>query len=419
MLATSKSMGSTLALLWLCILTSPSAAANGGKEDLPQDRVVLAPKGRTQEGRIVLLDQHRVVLQDKRRLLEFDREQVLSYVWIEEVHRTWQPRLEQARFDPDAKLGELALELEKVGLALEADAARWMAVLRGDRSAQPHEGLGHRRHGDSWRVPSGRRWIPIEDLHRNTARWSKAWEACSLHFDVRSNLPLETTLQAMLDAEEIYRRFYDTFTVPFGLLQASERVQLHLHGDGTSFPGEGTLRYAVNSAKLVLALDFEQGYRPSALVTPLTQILLQASAQTQGDRPDLPPWLTNGLARNFAAQLGIQGEQSERVYFDAERKNNWDRDVHAGTPRPLDFQRLLTLSTGDFDGAQNPSVFSQCATLVDFCWRGQQGRWRKGFVEYVRQALTGRGTATRFKKLLKLRDKDFQAAYTAFVNGTE
>lgn len=415
MLAAAKVLGSALALLPLCALTGSSSAAYSDSEDLPKDRVVLAPRGRVQEGRIVFLDQDRIVLRDKRKLLEFDREKVVSYVWMDEVHRIWQPRLEQARFDPGAKLGELALELDKVGLALEADAARWLAILRGDRSAELHEALGHRPHKDSWRVPHGRRWTVLEDLSADTARWSQAWEICSLHFDVRSNLPPEATLRVMLDAETVYRQFYDTCAAPFGLLKSSERLQLHLHGDGTSFPGEGLLTYAVDDAKLVLALDLERGYTPSGMIIPLTRLLLQASAQAQGNRPELPLWLVTGLARNFAAQLGIQGEQSERVQFDANRPNDWDRGIHARAGRPLDFQRLLTLSQGDLEGAQSGLVYAQCATLVDFCWRGEEARWREGFVEYVRLSLAGRGTATRFKKLLKLRDKKFQAAYAAFV----
>ncbi len=417
MLAKSKPVGSALAVLSLCALSSPSTAATADSEDLPQDRIVLANKGRVQEGRIVLVDQERLIMRDKRRLLEFDREEVLSYAWMEDVHRRWQPRLEQARFDPGAKLGELALELDSVGLAREADAARWLAIFRKGQSAELHEGLGHRRHGDSWRVPHGRRWIPLENLSSDTSRWSQAWETCSLHFDVRSNLPPEATLRAMLDAEEVYRLFYSSFAAPFGLMQASKRLQLHLHGDGSSFPKDGLLLHVVDDSKLRVSLDLERGYTPSRLVIPLTQLLLQASAETQGDRPELPIWLARGLARRFSAQLGIQGEQSERILFDAERGNDWDREFHAKAERPLEFQRLLTLSIGDFDGPKSALTYAQCATLVDFCWQGEDGRWREGFVEYVRQAVAGQGTATRFKKLLKLRDKKFQEAYAAFVAG--
>lgn len=415
MLAAAKVLGSALAVLSLCARTQPSSAANTDSEDLPKDRVVLAPKGRVQEGRIVFLDQDRLVLRHKRSLLEFDREKVISYFWMDEVHRTWQPRLEQARFDPGAKLGELALELDRAKLALEADVARWLAIFRGDRSAALHEALGHRPHKDSWRVPHGRRWTALEDLSAATGRWSQAWEICSQHFDVRSNLPPETTLRVMLDVETIYRHFYDSYAASFGLLHSSERLRLHLHGDSTSFPGEGLLTYAVDEAKLVLALDLERGYTLSGMIIPLTRLLLQASAHTEGDRPELPHWLATGMARNFAAQLGIQGEQSERVQFDANRPNDWDRGVHARAERPLDFQRLLALSQGDFEGAQGHLVYAQCATLVDFCWRGEAARWRESFIEYVRLALSGRGTATRFKKLLKLRDKKFQAAYAASV----
>lgn len=415
MLDSSQLLGSALALLALCALTNPAVAASKDVEDLPLDSVVLAPQGRVQEGRIVFLDSNRIVLRDKRRLLEFDREKVLSYVWMEDVHRTWQPKLELARFDSSAQLGELALELDVAGLGLEADAARWLAIQRGDRSAALHEGLGHRQHKDSWRVLHGRRWIPLEDLNDGTSRWSQAWELCSLHFKVRSNLPPEATLRAMLDAEAVYRQFYDTFAAPFGLLHGGERLQLDLHGDGTSFPGTEKLVYAVDDTKLVMSLDLERGYTPSSLVIPMTRLLLQASAQAQGGRPALPPWLVVGLARNFSAQLGIQGDQGERIQFDGERQNDWDRGVHFQAKRPLDFQRLLTLSEGDFQGVQTPLIYAQCATLVDFCLRGEDERWRAGFVEYVRQAVDGRGTATRFKKLLKLRDKQFQAAYTAFV----
>jgi hypothetical protein len=199
------------------------------------DRVVLK-NGKELRGRVVLEDDKRVVLRQDHRdtaLERTDVEHVESRernLWtLLDNDASWRP------FDPE-KLLTLLAQAQEMGLHGEAQVYAWREILGGTANTADHELLGHRKRGQGWVLPVGSRWVDWEKRNELAKDWGTAWTFSTLHYEVRSNLPLATLLDAVLDIERVYRAFYVTFGAELGVYDVCHPMKVDLHADAASYP---------------------------------------------------------------------------------------------------------------------------------------------------------------------------------------
>lgn len=384
----------------------------GGRED----RVVLQG-GKEQSGRVVYEDEHRVVLRRGKRDATFRREEV------QRVESRWKDLgtlldndLAADPSDPEA-LELLIAQAQECGLEGEARALCWRSLLRTGPEAEGseplHLALGHVKRARGWAVPMGNRTLDWDKRFQMASDWGAAWELESLHYRLRSNLPLETVVELLLDLERIQRAFYGMFGTALELFDVCDPMDVQVHGDSASYP-----EVANEAGRYDPAIDEVHVNASGALVFETlaheaTHQLLQNTAFLEkGHEGEIPPWVNEGLAEYVAAGV----VRAPRLVYEPGRPMARHFRAHAQAKDPIDLTRVLSLSTGDYDASSDRALkYAQSYTLVHFLLHGEEGRWRDGFLEYLRTVYRGKGSSTDLKRCLDVDWRVLEKAWTAYV----
>jgi len=349
-------------------------ALGGGESDL-----VVLKSGKELRGRIVFEDEAKVVLRQDARDTPFEREEIER---VESRMRNLGDLL-----DNDAKwrpldLGELELlcaQAKEMNLAGEAELYSWRMLL-GKREHEPaHVALGHKKRGKSWVLPLDGRWVDWDKRLELSKDWGSAWELTSLHYELRSNLPLPTSLDALLDIERIYRAFYEIFGAELALYDVCRPMCVHLHADAASYPEIGTEVGFYEPDTDTLRVNASRGLVFGTLAHELTHQLLHDTAfRERNDGGCIPPWLDEGLADYMEA--GVQS--TSPLVFVAGKPQAYQFQAHAGAKDPFDLTRVLAFSSGDYGASSDRELkYAQSYTLVHFLLHGLNGRYRAGFFD--------------------------------------
>lgn len=403
-------------LILAVFLVVPTPAAVADDFAPPVDTITLKKRGKVIKGRIVLVDDEKIVLRVKSRHKEYDREDVDTYLWSEEKHRELLPRLIKGQTSGSASdMRTLAEECAAASLSGEAAVAYWLALAKDPTDAISHKALGHSKKGKRWRVRIDGKWIFWEHLSDKTADWGSCWKFSSSHFDLSTNLPLDEALFCLLQSENVFRHFYDHYGPELGLMTPTRRSELHVHTDEKSYPGGTRIRSEYSEGDNRITLNAQAGYRTADMLLSLTEQFLAEASFEAGKRSALPAWVFLGLSRNFAAALNLHVQGETGINWDPSRTNQVDRGLHLNAKKPVGLKRILNMSVSDLYSKSGDLAYAQSGTLVDFCLRGKDGKWRPGFRTFVLGAQAGKGSGTHFKKALGYQEKDFEAAWGRYV----
>jgi hypothetical protein len=379
-----------------------------------EDDLVVLKSGKELRGRIVFEDADRVVLRRDTRDTALEREAIER---VESRVRNLDDLLDNdAKWTPLdlAELELLCAQAEEANLAGEAGLYAWRMLLRQRGSESAHRVLGHKKRGQSWVLPLDGRWVDWEKRQELSRDWGSAWELASLHYEMRSNLPLAVSLDALLDIERVYRAFYELFGDELGLFDVCRPMRVHLHADAASYPelaGE-VGRYEPDTD--ILRVKADKGLDFPTLTHELTHQLLQDTAfREQNDDGCIPPWLNEGLAEYMAAGV----KRTAPLEFVAGTAN-YHFQAHTGAKDPFDLTRVLAFSTGDYDASSDrPLKYAQSYTLVHFLLHGKEGRHRAGFFDYLRDVYRGKGSSTDLKRALDVEWRQLEKDWHAYARG--
>ena len=387
----------------LCVL-----ALGGGESDL-----VVLKSGKELRGRIVFEDEAKVVLRQDARDMPLEREEIER---VESRMRNLGALLDNdAKWQPldQGEIELLAAQAVETRLAGEAELYSWRMLLRQPENEPAHRALGHKKRGKTWVMPLGGRWVDWEKLHTLSKDWGSAWELTSLHFELRSNLPLQVNLDALLDIERVYRAFYELVGTELGLYDVCRPMNVHLHADSASYPevsGEGGFyepEMDLLRVKATKGLDF------TVLAHELTHQLLHDTAfRERNDGGCIPAWLNEGMAEYMAA--GVQS--TSPLVFVAGKPQAYRFQDHARAKDPFDLTRVLAFSSGDYDASSDRQLkYAQSYTLVHFLLHGQKGRYRAGFFDYLREVYRGKGSSTDLKSALDVEWRQLEKDWHAYA----
>lgn len=393
-----------LAIACNALLAVPAIAA---------DRVLLR-NGTSVEGRIVFDSPAKLILLQGTQEVEVEVGEVVEVRSVErsltELLTRWHAasnnsagaRLELARF---ARAAELEGEAQLLALG---------ALVLDPSFAAAHEFLGHTLIREVWHVRERKREVPFTQLDSARGDWKNAWQFQTLHYELRTNLPLAQAFTVAVELELLYRAFFTRFRPELGLRDVVERMAVHVHADQASYPG-GSGRIGFYDRDIdTLMQNAEKGFQPFVIAHEGTHQLLENTAvRTRASLGAIPGWIHEGLADTIAySRSGPLGhakyapKSSAAFYF----------SIHARAKKPYDLARVLTLEAADFSISSHIALgYAQSYTLVHYCLNGEQGKFRAGFFEFLRRCYEGKPSMTAFKSALNIKETEFEAAWHAYA----
>lgn len=380
------------------------------------DQVVLK-SGETLSGRIVFEDPTSLVLRASSR----DREIALAEVErVESRARRLATGLERWRTIQPGDLGparELAQYFDGGGFEGEARLVRWWILTQEPQNEAMHAEVGHVRRGERWLVPSRPREIAFDDLLRPREAWNAARTIETEHFLLRSNVALADLVAVALDLEGAYQAFYGAFGADLRLYQVTERMPVEVHASSVSFPERAAGRRSYFDANTYAAFhDASAGIdRWLVFHEVVHQILHATTKRTRGGRGDVPGWLEEGLAEYFATgMIGAPGRGEFREGLLAPHHF----EAHARSKDPYSLSRVVQFSASDYEASTGSDLkYAQSYTFVHFCLVGERGRWRAGFLAYLRGAFLGQSSAGKLEDALGATLEKLETKWTEHVRG--
>lgn len=379
------------------------------------DRVVLG-NGKELLGRVVYEDRQRVVLRVQDKDVEFDRKEVTR---VSSNVRELADLLSN-----DARMGStpedllfLSEQARECGLEGEEHSYLWRRLLRDSDDEGINKALGHRRSGSGWLVPMGSRTVSIANRVRLAADWSTAWEFSTLHYRVRSNLDVETTLGILLDLERLYLAVYEVFGEELRLYEICAPMNVALHASSVSYPETGAEGgyYAIQTD--TIHVDASKGFQWHLLAHEATHQVLQNALLLGEARTEvLPSWLNEGLAEYVAAAVS-HPDRTLVFHPGALRRDYFQLHAATAARERLDLSRVLVLESGDYRASTDRDLkYAQSYTFVHFLLHGEDQRYRAGFLEFLGALGRGKRSSSELKKRLGISSwRTLEREWTAYV----
>jgi hypothetical protein len=379
-----------------------------------QDAVVLKD-GRKLEGRVVYEDPRILILRDASRERRVELASVAS---VRSLSRSLNQALDQwlrAEALGASASYDLARFAKASGLPGEAELFAWYAIAADPEFAPAHEMLGHERREKGWSMHTREGWLLIGEIARSRLDWESAWDFKSLHYHVRSNLPVRQAVGIAIDLELAYRAFVQAFGAELDLREVVEPMNIHVHADLRYYPDVGTGHKAFfHQNENLITIDASSNLDLGSIFHEATHQFLYSTAVLPADgRGDIPGWLGEGLAEYIRASAsGTSGHARFNLgAVDRERFS-----VHAHEKDPYELSRVLTFHASDFMSSTRPELkYAQAYTLVHFALHEGEGRWRTGFLGYLRRVYAGQSSSTAFKESMGASESELERAWTAYV----
>jgi hypothetical protein len=404
--------GALLAALPLTGVAGGVVAGDTGKFVFPPEDLVELASGKRVRGHVVWEDGSEVVVRKGTRETSYPIGDVELVDSAARKSRAFLGILDGAPPDNVKALKAAAIQAREDGLVGEERIAWTYVLMLVPADEDAHLGLGNKYKQGQWLWRDGKRFRTLDRFERGHSDWGDAWEFDTIHYHIRSNLPLATTVRAALDLERFYRAVTDSFP-ELQLHEPSTRFEANLHADSASFPETDTNRKAYYSAgDQRLVVNMSGGPESWSLFHEAThQILHAPSVEGRGTIPD---WISEGLAEYIAA--GADGSPGN-AEFEFGKLALHHLELHARANSPYDLRRVLTLSAGDFMSSSSAALkYAQAYTLVTFCLDGVDAVHRKLFLEYLRASWQGKGSRKEFYQALGIDEDEFEEGWIQFVN---
>ena len=379
-----------------------------------QDTVELT-SGKKLEGRVVYEDDEVLVLRRGTRDREFDIEDVVA---VDSERRNLDRFLRLARGGTSNDLKKnlaLATRAYEMGLESEARLFWWRVLDVAPGHEVANTRLGHVKRGSRWFVPDGGRKLPFDKLRERRKNWGDAWEFETTHYVVRTNLDLTLALDAALELECFYFTFFSAFGRHLKLYEVEEPMRVHLHADASSYPETGNEWGYFAPSDNVVHFDASRGLPVGPLIHEAThQLIHNTAVRERVYSGSIPGWLDEGLAEYMGASI-IGNLGGTKVSVGEVARGHLAR--HGSAKKPYKLSRVINFNSGDFQGSTGRSLkYAQAYSLVHFCLHGEDGRYRNGFLDFVRGCYQGKSSSTHFKKAVGIgKEKEFDKVWLEYA----
>ena len=388
------------------------SARPGAREDL-----VVLSSGKELRGRVVYEDERRLVLRQGARDTAIERRDVQRC--DSALARLRELLANAARHELDLQRCELLAEQAgDAGLEGEQKNFLWRMLRLDPAHDAAHRALGHRpdlAHPGRWLVPLDTRRVDYEQRFEDAARWDTAWELEGYHYRLRSNLGLEVNLDALLGLERLYLAFYQLFGAELGLYEVCRPMNVALHADAASYPPSGSPYGHYEPLTDTIHMQAAGGLAwPTLAHEAVHQLLYDTAFRERNRSGALPAWLDEGLAEYVAAGVG---EPAATLTFEAGRPARRHFETHARARPPMELEELLGLQVEDFDArAERDLKYAQSYTLVHYLLHGDEGRWRAGFLEYLRSVYETKGARPDLLEHYSGQRRKLEKGWTAYAH---
>ena len=395
--------------VWLLLLLG---VAPGDGSD-----VVVLQDGERLRGRVVYEDRERLILRQGSRDTELEMSTVEH---VESLIRNLDALLDRDLKASPRDLGEnhmLAEQARESGLTGEAEIFAWRMLAVDPANETAHRFLEHKKRPTGWVVPlEGRAAVPFDKRVTLARDWGNAWEFSTLHYNLRTNLPLDQALHLAIDLERLYLGFFELFAVELKMLEICEPMNVQVHADASSYPESANEVGRYEAANDTLYIDASVRFSMDVLVHEATHQLLHDTAiRERTNSGEIPGWLDEGLAE-YVAGCSVGGPHMLRL--EPGRANMARFRIHAEAEEPYPLSRVLTFSTADFwTSSRQDLKYAQAYTLVHFCLNGDVARHRAAFFEFLRGAYRGQSSSTDFKKCLSVDEQKWDGEWGRYVEG--
>ncbi len=401
------------ALLCAALLLVSASSAHGQVSERATDSVHTT-NGRVHTGYLLFENADKVLLRDGSRLREFQREEVVRVGSTREALRILLIHLYDAQLGDLKALKEIAQYAEHHGLHNTAQLIWWKAVLRDPEDAESLRAIGSRLNAGRWEIPHQGKWWTLKDLLQRTREWDHGWEFTSLHFQVRSNLSLHQTLDAVLDLEHFYSAYFRFFAPHLELHELLEPMRFEIYRDTKSFPKIGFLsRSYFDPAENTAIINAANFYDRGTLIHEASHAILHNLGLTER-RFSMPAWVDEGIAEYFRAgcfgpmgRMRVEPGAVIDTHFNAQKHNS----------KGFKLSRVLNIGKGDYLSGSDPAMkYAQSYTLVDFLLHGEESARREAFFKFIDWCYEGRSSSTHFKKVLDEGEKALEKGWAKHVD---
>ena len=377
------------------------------------DRITLKD-GTVLEGRIVYDTPGNLVILQGSKERELRADEATD---VRSVERSL--KLVLARWEQAPETNAVArLEIAKVARAFELEGeARIFALgaLVADPSLEAaHVFLGHEKKAGVWNVREEKKLFPFHEFDRVHAVWRDASRLSTLHFTLRTNMPLAQAIAAALELELVYRAFFDRFRMELSLRDVVAPMAAQIHADRLSYPGGANRSGFFDTQLNTFFQDASEGYQPRTTAHEVThQLLYNTASKTKAALGSIPAWIDEGLADTIGmSRTGAPGH----ARYDPAARAQFYFQIHANAKKPYDLSRVLALGTEDFIVSSHVDyAYAQAYTLVYYCLNGAEQKYRAGFFEYLRRCYAGKSSMTEFRDALAIKEPVFEAEWHAYA----
>ena len=372
--------------------------------------------GRELQGRVVYEGPETLRIKRGVSELEVKKSSVVDAKTIERSLKEALERYDTVQKDDVGGLTEVARFCQERGLENEARNLRLRVLLAGAEDPETVEGANARIVAKKIQVRNDDRWVDLEAWKDAKKDWKDAVEIKTAHFLVKTDLPMDRVLDAAIQLERHYLRFYDFLAPELVLYVFDETPTVFFYanekdcppgwtpGEKSWFsPGENKLHVLANDS-----LDLKR------IVHEATDLLLfNAFRRSSGKTGQIPPWSVAGFAEYFAVTAGTTpGDpwaplgQAYPPLFKA----------FADDPNPLPMKQLMRSSLGDLNrGADGPRRSAEAYALVHWLMHGDGGSHRDVFFQQLRQAWKGRSIEEDLLKALGTDESKLLATVQAYA----
>jgi len=376
--------------------------------------VVTLRDGKTVEGRVVRETAAEVVVRigsRERRIPAAEVASVASHSRkLDDALAIWE------RLSPQDLGAATALAQQCAAGGLDAEARLFaLHVLSLSPEDQTcHELAGHEKRGDAWFVRNGAKRESFAKRYDRTLDWGDAWELETTHFTLRSNLTLRDAAACALELELGYRNFFAWFGGELPLYEIVEPLKANVYASSAEYPEINARSAYFDPGANTLHVNAQTGLDLYTLAHELTHQLLHGTAtNTRAGTGAIPAWLDEGLAEYIA---NCREAAPGRAHYARGKLSEAHFARQRGADKPYGLSRILSMDSGDFSASSNADLkYSQAYTLVHFCLHGGDAAQTAGFYEFLRRAYAGKSSMSAFKDALGVKEREFEAAWLAYV----
>ena len=374
--------------------------------------------GKQFKGRVLYEDEEIVQIRVRRKNREFSVKDVKEVRSLERSLQEWADRYDAIAPDDADDLADLARFCTERGLADEA-LVTWAKALFVDPTREDaYEAFDGRKARKGWQIKIGRRWKTLDEIKQIHGKWKDRWELETTHFILRTDMPAEQLLDLAMDVERYYLAFYEVMRPSLKLLVFNEVPIINVYVESNKMPKppvdvDAWFSWVRN--ELDVRVRDEDEIDMQLIMREMTRLMLNNSLRrTIGNTGNVSPWAGEGISDYFAG--AVSGDPGHlRLEFGSDVQRFFT--THAKASRPLSLRRILAAGRMDFHTGTNAELAkAQAYTLVHFLVKADDGKYRDGFLDFLRSSFAGQGSETHFRRALGLDDlRDLEAAWNDYA----